>query len=250
MAVNAGRFEELLGILLDGEPTAAEDDELADLVRADPARRRELRQQLALWDLWSQQCVPERAAEAFVAACRTRRRAEHEDGQFVAKLNARIRRREGDCETPWRASWRALAPTWARFASALQPPGRWISATAAAVGLIVVFWWLALPHPTQAMPVTLHGEVVCTACMLHETPDHAPALVVHDGNRTLIYYVQSDRRPIFRLGDYCSAPLPLVATGRVETSHGRLEFNADTVALERIPARPAAQPGDPALFPF
>ena len=242
--MNFGRFEDLLGKLLDGELTLGEGDELAAILRGDPDRMREVRHHLVLWELWVQQQAPERSAEAFVAACRTRVRAEGESGSFVARLGERMARAatgRGEVRPRWATfvrGWRTLC----------RPPG--LAWAAAACAVVAVFGWFALPHTVLATTTTIHGDAVCTACFLHETHDHAPAIRVHEGGTTRIYYVQSDRRAIVRLGDYCAAPVPLVATGRTEMKDGRRLFNARAVAAEIPPAVPAPKESERILFPF
>lgn len=112
-----------------------------------------------------------------------------------------------------------------------------------------VFLWLLTPHSARAT-TTLHGEAVCTACILHLTHEHLPAIRVHDGSTTRIYFVQSDPRAILQLGDFCAAPIPLVATGKTGTKDGRLLFDAQTVKADPPPARPPEPEGKRVLFPF
>ncbi len=70
------RYHELLGQMLDGSLSGAEADELRDGLAVDPARLRDLREHLMLWDLWSQEHTPQRGAEAFTQAFQLRLHAE------------------------------------------------------------------------------------------------------------------------------------------------------------------------------
>jgi hypothetical protein len=238
--MNTGRFEELLGQLFDGDLSAAEGDELAAMLRADPSRRRELRQHLVLWELWAQQQTPERSASSFLAACRTRLRAERQGESFLEELKTRIPRGADGPVMP------ALLGGWW---TALRRPARLAWAASVMLAACAVFLWLLTPHSARAT-TTLHGEAVCTACILHLTHEHLPAIRVHDGSTTRIYYVESDPRAILELGDFCAAPIPLVATGKTGTKDGRLLFDAQTVKADPQHARPPEPPNERVLFPF
>lgn len=260
------RFEELMQQLLDGELPPSAGAELAAELRVRPEWRRELRQHLVLWELWAQQQAPERSADAFVAGWETRLRAERRSERFVAEVEQRIRT---DADRDDSADCRAGSPDPAgaseaagsgdpvlqqhahgvfRWWQALQQPAGALWAAVSVIAFAAVAW-LAVPHRAVAT-VTVQGEAVCTACVLHETHEHLPAIRVRDGGRTEILYVQSDPKDFLRIGDYCTAPVPLVATGRVRTEHGRRLFDAQTVAGTTDGARPRTTPGEPILFPF
>jgi hypothetical protein len=245
MAVTGDRFDELLGLLFDGELPPAGCDELVAVLRADPRRRRELRQDLVLWELWSQQHAPERSAEAFLAGCRTRLRAERQGESFLTHLKERISRDAGATRAPSRSVQVALAEFW----QALRPPAA--LAWAAAVGLVAVvsIVWMLAPPRAEAV-VSVHGEVVCTACILHETHDHLAAIRVHEGGATRVYYVGSDQKEMQRLGNFCAAPIPLTATGKTENRGGRLVIEVQTAATDPRPAPPPPKPEERVLFPF
>lgn len=230
----ADRFEELLSRLFDGELTDTEAGALTALLRDHPPLRSELRQHLVIWELWSQQKAPERSADAFVAACHTRLRAERQGDSFLASLRERLPNKEHEEQRGASLWW------WLRRPASLAGAISFLTAAAA-----ILFWFVVLPHRAVAT-VTLHGEAVCTACILHETHEHRPAIRVTEGGRTRIYYVKSDRHPFERAGDFCSAPVPLVVTGRAESKDGRLEMEASSVQRDSAPDSPAG----PILFPF
>lgn len=236
--MNDERFDVLTDALLDGELSAGEEAELVAALRAEPGRRRELRQHLMLWELWAQQRAPERSADAFLAAWHTRLRAERQSDDFVARLRERIS--GGTAATSlltsvgawWRAAGRSIQVACA--------------ASAAAVALIACLW-LTIPQHARAT-TTIHGEAVCTACTLHETHEHLPAIRVRTNGEQRIYYVSSDPAAIQRLGNYCAAPVPLIATGRSNTRRGRLELNVEAAEADR--SRPAVEESERRLFPF
>lgn len=224
--MNATRYQELLGRLLEGELAGAEADELSAGLSADPALRRDLRRHLALWEVWSQNQAPERSSEAFINAWKTRLRAENEDPDaFPAAVRTRF-----VAHQPRRTGTERLAQfIWDR-----RPAGLAWAASALIVGLTAALWFA--PWSSHAVS-TLEGEAVCTACVLHERNEHAPAMRVMTGTATNIYYL--DRNPeLAALQDYfCGGPNAATATGTKRTESGRLLFRATTIA---IPA--ASQP--------
>lgn len=238
------RFDELVQRVLDDELAGPDVAELAAEVRARPARRLELQQHLAVWELWTQQQAPERSAEAFLAACRTRLAADRGSAEFVSAVTARVRRRE----SPLAQLRAGVADAWHRLASGWRAPVA-MGWTAACALLVAAFIWFEASRPLQAMTV-VRGEAVCTACTLHQGHDHTPAIRVHGTAGDEIYYVVSDRRPVLRLGDYCRAPVPLVAHGATDRRAGRHVIDIRTVDADRA-SRPAP-PADhgPVLFPF
>src|SRR5262249_46477452 len=73
--------------------------------------------------------------------------------------------------------------------------------------------WFAAARSARAVTV-LKGEAVCTACVLHESQEHAPALRVIAGPSTNIYYL--DRSPaIAALQNYfCGGPTAPAVGGK------------------------------------
>lgn len=211
------RFESLTGRMLDGELPAAEREELVAAVRADPNRRRELRQHLILWELWAQQQAPERSEEAFLAAWHTRLRAERRGDEFVSEVRERLSHRARAASVFSRArGW------WSAFGGPIQ-----IGCAAAAVVVLVACFWLVLPSNARAT-TTLKGEVICTACMLHETHEHLPAIRVQGEGAPRIYYVDSDPHRVAMPEHFCQAPVPLTVTGRSKMRNGRLMFDVES----------------------
>jgi len=226
--VNAGRFEELLERLLDGELTPVEGDELAAVLRTDPARRRELRQHLVLWELWSQQQAPERSAAAFLAGWRTRLRAERQGESFLAGLKTRISR-DSAGESPLRR----LGAWWA----ALQRPAGLAWAASVALVTCATFFWLLAPHRAQATTI-VHGEAVCTACVLHEGHTHTPAIRVQTDGATHIYYLESSPRLTELQGYFCSGPNPITVEGKPHPAGGRMMLDVSHIELPPPPPKP------------
>jgi hypothetical protein len=235
MSADNSRYDELVAALHEDGLTAAQADELAALVRDRPELRRDLRRQLVLWELWSQQQAPERGAESFLAACRTRLRAESSaDGEeFLAALHRR--QSHAARRTPPQRRWlpRPVILAWAA------------PLVAAAAALAI---WLTLPRTAQA--TTLSGEAICTACMLHESHEHRPVLRIQDGGTTRLCYLESDH-PLYReIGNFCAAPIPVDATGGLRTENGRLILAVQALARHATPPPAESPAGDKTLFPF
>ncbi len=235
--MSATRYESLVDTLLEEGLSPAETEELAALVAARPDLRADLRRQLTLWELWSQQQAPERGADSFLAACRTRLRAENDVDResFVAAVRRRLSL--GD-------SRHAAGRAWFGFPLNLA----W--AAPLTIVLVLTVLWIALPR--QAEATTFEGEAICASCMLHQTHEHLPVIRIQDGATERHFYLESDH-PLYReIGDYCAAPIPIHATGPLRRENGRVILAVR--ALERlVPATnaPANAAGDaPVLFPF
>ncbi|MFO1497887.1 MAG: hypothetical protein U1G07_05750 [Verrucomicrobiota bacterium] len=221
--MNSPRYEQLLERLLEGELSGAEAEELANGLRKRPELQRDLRSHLVLWDLWSQQHKPERSSGAFLNAWRTRLRVEREDADGFAKaIESRIsapHQRTGAIELFARSFLGAI----------LQPKGVALAASLL-IGISAAVWWFVVARSSQAVTV-LEGEAVCTACVLHETQEHAPALRVVVGPSTNIHYL--DRSPaVAALQDYfCRGPTAATAEGKARTKEGRRMFQAAKVTI-------------------
>lgn len=232
------RYEALVGALLeDGRLSPDESEELASLLKADGALRDDLRRQLILWDLCAQQHAPERTAESFVAACHTRLRAsgEPEDAAFLDALRHRL-------ATPKRPA--GVIRRWIRGPLALA----WAAPLAAAV-LAIVLW---LGAPREAVATTLHGEAICTACMLHESHEHRPVLRYHDGAEEKLCYLECELAVAHAIGNYCAGPVPIDATGGLRREEGRLVLAVQALARLETPksAEPAADAEGPPRLSF
>jgi anti-sigma factor RsiW len=211
MAMNTDRFEELLGRLLDDELSLAEGSELAAALRAEPARLRELRQHLGLWELWAQQQAPERSAEAFLAACRTRLRAEREGENFLTRLKERIARDSTKSKVPTRMAWAASIALL-------------ISATA-------ILLWQFSAHPTTETMIALQGEAVCPACVLHEGHEHVPAVRVRKSGATRVYYLDPSPALARQQGYFCGGPTPVAIEGKTHRVGNRDRLTVSHIEL-------------------
>lgn len=241
--MNAARYEELVHRLLDDDLSATEADELAAWVRGRPELRRDLRHHLQLWELWAQQHAAERSPEAFLAAVRTRLRAEQGGEDFLRSLKQRLAR-HADSGPPGCA-----VVAWKRFAGAWK--GRFAGIARAAAALLVMagILWLAAPRP--ALATTLRGEAVCPACVLHQGEKHLPAIRVGRGETARVYYLKLNAAVAGLQDRFCSGPTPIEATGHEKRAIGRLEFEADKVKLRAAQSiQPNPKPEERLLFPI
>ena len=235
--MNNARYPELLGRLLEGELSEPEAGELARELSACPELQCDLHRHLVVWELWSQHQAPERSEEAFVAAWKTRLRAETEGaGKFCETVRARLETRRGRF-----FSWLATLGAALR-----RPTGIAWAASAALAGFVVVFW-LATPRSAQAM-ITIQGEAVCPACVLHEGHQHTPAIRVQKGGTTLIYYLE--RSPPLAVGQeyFCMGPNPITVEGKPRTEGDRVLLNVSRTVLP--PPPPKTSHDQRILFPL
>jgi len=219
--VNAERFEALLGCLLDDELTPLEGDELAAAIRADPGRRSELRQHLMIWELWAQQQAPERSADAFLAACRTRLRAARQGESFLTRLKARLPR---STTNPKR-----LTPSGRWWSALRRPAGLAWAASVVLLSFASVFW-LVTTHRAAALTV-VQGEAVCPACVLHIGHEHVPAVRVQKDGVATVYYLKSSTDLSSRQGYFCGGPTPVKVEGKAHRDGDRLFLDVSHLEL-------------------
>ncbi len=221
--MNPPRYQELLGRLLEGGLSGAEAKELAAGLRARPELQRDLRSHLVLWELWSQEHTPERSSEAFLNAWKTRLRVEGENTEAFAEA---MRTRIG--APPLQTG---AIESFVRFVlGAIRRPKGITWAASVLIVISAAVFWLTGTRSAQAVTV-LKGEAVCTACVLHESQEHAPALRVVAGASTNIYYL--DRSPaIAALQNYfCGGPTAATAEGKARMDEGRRLFQAATITI-------------------
>ena len=94
--MNKERFEELVGLLLDGEISGEELNELSGMVEEDPALLEELRRQLITADQLEQYEDDQRAAEPFVKGLEARIGATAGSEQFVEQVMKTVQRDQPD----------------------------------------------------------------------------------------------------------------------------------------------------------
>jgi hypothetical protein len=236
--MNRERYDELTARVLDDELPSPEAEELAAVLRSQPELQRDFRRQLVLWEVWSQAVAPERSTEAFVAAWQTRLAAEAGTGTFADHVHARLERQSS-------LLVRASAVLTSAWSVLRRPAGLAFTAAVAAVVTFVI--WLALPHSAQAM-ITIRGEAVCPACVLHEGHQHVPAVRVREGGKTLIYYLERSPSLTGLQGSFCSGPTPVTVEGKPHTAGGRVLLNVSHIELAPSPQKPV---GDQRiLFPL
>ena len=220
--MNPLRYQELLGRLLEGDLAGAEADELSAALSANPALRRDLRRHLELWEVWSQHQAPERSSEAFINAWKTRLRAENEDPDaFPSAVRTRFEARQS------RATGMERLVQFIR-AGVRRPAGLAWAASVLILGLVA--FWFAVPWSAHAV-ITLKGEAVCTACVLHESDEHAPAIRVMTGTAKNIYYLDRSQELTVLQDYFCSGPNAATAEGAKRREKGRLLFQATTVTI-------------------
>lgn len=230
--MNDEHYQELLSRLLEGELSEAEAEDLARDLRARPELLRDLRRHLVLWEAWAQLQAPERSAEAFMAAWRTRLRAESD--QFVERLKKRVSTQRFK-QAPQakvllaRRRWRparlgigamlallagvALWLVWPSFRAPRRLPAR-VEAT--------------LPRNQL---VTVAGDGICTRCVLHQSDDHQPALRIVEGGAAKTIYVELNNVAKKLQGRFCAGPTRMVARGILQDREGRVILAVKSLEL-------------------
>jgi hypothetical protein len=224
------RYQELLGLLLDGELSDQQAAEFAVELRSQPELQRDLRTHLVLWEVWSQECCPDRTAASFHAAWQTRLAAEAESESFGRRVHARLAEEELSGRLP---GWRALWSRWRR--------PQWIAAGALAVLclLALALWWGGsrprLPRPANSLEqvVTIAGEAVCPMCTLHESQQHSMAIRTMPGAATKIVYLRATNELARLQPKFCAGPAPVQATGIAQQEGAKQILLAKTIEVSR-----------------
>ncbi len=200
------RYEELVSLYLDGEPTQAELDELFALMQENPDLAIDMRQRLILWEALSQEIAPERSAEAFSAAFETRQKAEKDAGQFSLSAIEKLKPK--------------------RLPMVLAP----LLAIAAVVALMCIFY-LIRPRvegpnfvvlDARAHFVAIQGECVCTNCTLHQEGRHSKAIRYADAKGEFqLIMVKQDPELRSHTKHFCGGPTPVLVQGNLEEEEGQ-----------------------------
>lgn len=232
------RYEELLGKLLDDELLSAEATELVKGLREYSELLRDLRQHLVLWDVWSQHVAEERSAESFLAAWKTRVRAEMEVEKFSESVMERIRK-AGDgfkFNIGFWKRWRPVQIAFAIFALAF---------------LAVAGWWAQQKflksetsqsgewpeyRPCTNRVVTVTGEGVCMCCVFHQGPPQRPAIrVKHGGASTLIFLEFPGYTPAMHR--YFTGGTTITAKGILKKDGDRLVLTTQSIKINGVQYR-------------
>ena len=143
--MNATRYHELLGRVLDEELPPGEAEELTAWLRANPQTRSDLQRHLYLWELFAQQRLAERNADAFVAACQTRIQAEGDARSFIERTERRLQAVSEDKPS------RKAGSFFADFIRRLVPRPAWVVAFAALALIVGLSIWILAPD--SAVPI-------------------------------------------------------------------------------------------------
>ncbi len=205
------RYDELVSLFFDGEPSDAELDEISAMLSDDRERAKDFQQQLLIWEAWSQETAPERSAEAFVAAFHTRLRAEEDASDFELAVTKQLKERKN--------------------------PFLFQPVFAIAAVLIILLSLTVLLKPTDpesqmaeqtdgAEPhtrfVSIAGECVCTHCTLKMEGKHNKAIRYADANGTVQIMLLS-RNPKLRQHSrkFCGGPTPVLVKGEIVEQDGQ-----------------------------
>ncbi|MBT8042599.1 MAG: hypothetical protein KJN67_01840 [Pontiella sp.] len=211
------RYEELLSLYLDGDPDEAELNELAGMLRDDSELADDFRQELLIWEAWSQAHAPERSADAFMAALHTRVRAQADAPEFELSVTEKLKKQK----SPF-----------------LFRP---LFAIAAAVVILLSLNVLFNPSgidggivaTAEAGPVHLHGECVCMRCTLQKEKRCGKAIRYRNEHGT-ITIIRLARDPGLRQYNkcFCKGPTDVVVDGRIVEENGEKILQATSLTIE------------------
>lgn len=251
------RYQELLGLLLEGELDSDRAAELARALNESVALRDDLRSHLVLWDAWAQHLSPERSAGAFVQSWKTRLRSLEEDagafaGAVTAGIKAEQQKEQGRiCPIPDAQTGVNPSPgSIVAWISSIIFKARRSSALAAVSVVFVVFALFYVVTTRTSHAITLKGDAICTSCFLHESHEHNPALRVMNDARTNIVYLEHNKVVDGIQGRFCGGPTPATAQGKSRTEGKRTLFNAVKIEFPEAPSRESTNKNDRILFPI
>jgi hypothetical protein len=227
--MNSQLHQEQVGRLLDGELSEAAARELADSLNAHPELLEDLRQQLVIWEMWSQHQAPERSEQAFIDAWKTRLRAASEETDaFQKSVKSRLEPPQQEHRMQWAAALASMLQNLLR-----RRAGMTWAASLAVLGLVLLLWFGG-SKPAQAV-TTIEGEAVCTACVLHQGHEHMLAIRLTGTNAPAVYYLDLTPAVAGLQTRFCNGPTPVVANGRPRTERGRLLFEASRLVMPATP---------------
>jgi hypothetical protein len=190
------RYHELLGRLLDGDPSEAEVEELRRELERDPARLRDLGDHLAFSEILAHELDPGRTPDAFWEGVRSQLNAGPPAGTASRRVRLRLAAGMAAC---------ILAAVGIAAFRSRQDAGT-VSVRAAGMER-----------------VSLRGEIVCAHCILHQTGDCRPVVRVHEADRdeTIALSDNAVYRDFYRKQGCGRKPVPVIAEGvmRAEDGH-------------------------------
>lgn len=237
--MKAARYRELLGGLLEDNLSPNEAEELGFALKSSPALRRDLRQHLALWEMWSQDQSPERSATRFIHSWETRLRADSEGpNEFAAAVQEKLEdydqggfadqaRKEA---RPQEATGRRMALWFQGLRIFSRRRARLFWPISAAIVLLGYAWVATTRSSSAAM--TIRGEGICTVCTLNQGHEHLQAIqVIRAGNDRRLYYLEKNQisAGVF----FCDGPIPVVGKGYLKTNETRLSLAATELKVQR-----------------
>ena len=209
--MSTARYDELVSLYIDGEPSAEELNELEELLKSDEKLALDFQDQLITWDAWSQETAPERSADSFFAGVKTRVRAEKDAPAFELSVTQKLKQRR------------------------LPMPFHPIIAVAATAALMLIFVQVMLSSskgPTseviaQTNHICVNGECICTHCTLNQTEEHIRAVRYRgEGGKTEIVLLKNNPEMNMKMRHFCRGPTPVLVEGDIENIDGQLTLTA------------------------
>ena len=211
------RYEELLSLYLDGDPTANELQELANLLKADSNLAEDFRQELLIWETWSQEHAPERAADAFIAGLHTRLRAEQDAPAFERAITQKLKTRKNPFMFQPVLAIAALLVILLSISFFFNPAD-------VNTGLI---------SSAEAGPIQIQGECVCLRCTLQKSDRCGKAIRYIDENGTqhLIRLLQDPELKKYNKC-FCKGPTQVLIEGEIVVKEDERLLRATTLNIE------------------
>jgi hypothetical protein len=211
------RYNELVDRLLDGSISAVDAQELRQELERDPARLRDVRDNLILVEIVAQEFDPHHSAGAFWEGVRSR-------------LNDTASPPAPAVEPrPWRGYVRPVAGLAACLLVAAGVASQWPKWKGGPQAIPP----LARGAGAEVKRISLHGEVVCAHCILHQTDDCRPVVRVREADHveTIALSDNAVCRAFYRKQGCGRTPLPVLAEGVMRKENGRTLLGATRLEL-------------------
>lgn len=211
------RYDELLSLYLDGEPTEAELNELSELLKADAKLAEDFRQELLIWETWSQEHTPERSADAFLAGFHTRLRAEGDASEFELSVTKQLKERKNPFV------WQPMIAIAAVLVILLSV-SIFVNPADVNTGLVV---------SADAGPVHIHGECLCMKCTLKKA-DRCHRAIRYTDENGVVQMIRLKRTDCLKQHGrrFCKSPTMVTIEGELVEEDGEMMLVATSITID------------------
>lgn len=211
------RYDELVSLYFDGEPSEAELEELSEILKTDATKAADFQQELFIWEAWSQERAPERSADAFLAGFHTRLRAEEDAPDFELSVTKQLKEQKNPFV------WQPLMAIAAVLVILLSL-SVFFNPADISTGLVAT---------AKANHVQIQGECVCLRCTL-KTEERCKLAIRYQNEKGEVQLIRLKRNPELRkyVKCFCHGPTAASIEGEIIEENGVRMLLASTLKVE------------------